>query len=180
MSDQLPAPREPGGSDLWGRFSADPRRRPSVRASDADRDVVAQALNRAFSDGRLDAVEHGDRLERALAAKTLGELPVLVDDLAVDDRGPAAAQPSPPESLGRRIRSGTIGTWLALAVLVNLIWLATWLFSGEGPYYYWPIWPMIGTAFPVLLAFFAAPQADERQRRLDERRQRRDGRSLDE
>ena len=27
-----------------------------------------------------------------------------------------------------------------MALLVNVIWFATWVTSGHGPTYYWPIW----------------------------------------
>lgn len=72
----------------------------AMRASDADRDRVAEALREAFAEGRLDADEHGDRVDRAYKAKTLGELAPLLADLparhdlgsgarTVPQRGPA-------------------------------------------------------------------------------------------
>ena len=70
MSAQLP--ERPG--PVWTRFSADPRVHGDVRASDADRDVAAEAINAAFSDGRLDSIEHSERLSGVLASKRLGEL----------------------------------------------------------------------------------------------------------
>jgi hypothetical protein len=51
-----------------------------MRASDADRDRVAEVLREAYAEGRLDAEEHSERIDRAYQAKTLGELaPLLVD-----------------------------------------------------------------------------------------------------
>ncbi|HET9173054.1 MAG TPA: DUF1707 domain-containing protein [Actinospica sp.] len=58
-------------------------RRLALRASDADRDHVAALLGQALSEGRLDAEEHAERLERVYAAKTLGELRNPVADLPV-------------------------------------------------------------------------------------------------
>lgn len=52
-----------------------------MRASDADRDRVAEALREAYAEGRLDAEEHGERIDRAYNAKTLGELAPLLADL---------------------------------------------------------------------------------------------------
>ncbi len=52
-----------------------------MRASDADRDRVAEVLREAFAEGRLDAVEHTERIEAAYNAKTLGELAPLLADL---------------------------------------------------------------------------------------------------
>lgn len=51
------------------------------RIGDAERDVVVTALHAHFAAGRLDRCEMDDRLTRALAAKTLGELRRLIMDL---------------------------------------------------------------------------------------------------
>lgn len=59
-----------------------------LRASDADRDRVLAVLAEAVSDGRLTADEHAERVQRACAARTLGELADLTADLVV-----ASAQP---------------------------------------------------------------------------------------
>jgi hypothetical protein len=56
---------------------------PDPRASHGDRDRVVDALRIAAGDGRLDAEELDSRLERALAARTLGELAELTADLAL-------------------------------------------------------------------------------------------------
>lgn len=151
MTHPLPVPAQ----DPWTQFSADPRRHPQVRASDADRDVVTEAVNAAFSDGRLDAVEHAERLQDALAAKRLGDLVPLLEDITI------AARPEPPAPRAQRIRSAAISSWLGLAVLFNLIWIASWLFSSSAPFYYWPIWPMIGTGVPVLLGWIATARGEQ-------------------
>lgn len=52
-----------------------------LRASDADRDRIAQILSDALAEGRLTAEEHSDRLDSLYALKTVGELEVLVRDL---------------------------------------------------------------------------------------------------
>jgi hypothetical protein len=54
---------------------------PNMRASHEDRDRVADALRVAGGDGRLSAEERDTRLERALSARTLGELAGLTTDL---------------------------------------------------------------------------------------------------
>jgi uncharacterized protein DUF1707 len=54
---------------------------PDVRASHEDRDRVADALRVAAGDGRLSAEELDTRLERALSARTVGELSGLTADL---------------------------------------------------------------------------------------------------
>jgi uncharacterized protein DUF1707 len=59
-----------------------------LRASDADRDRVLALLAEATSDGRLTPDEHAERVQRACAARTLGELADLTADLVA-----ASAQP---------------------------------------------------------------------------------------
>ena len=80
-----------------------PRQAPrDLRASDADRDRVLALLAEAVSDGRLDADEHADRVQRACTARTLGELADLTTDLAA-----ASAQPVRLDT--SRVISGIFG-----------------------------------------------------------------------
>jgi hypothetical protein len=69
--------------EVWGSFAHDPRDPgvASLRASDADREVIHGVLAEAFADGRLDRVEYDERSTSVLAARTLGELPPIVADL---------------------------------------------------------------------------------------------------
>ncbi|MFJ2787608.1 DUF1707 domain-containing protein [Streptomyces sp. NPDC093249] len=53
----------------------------SLRASDADRDRIADILRDALAEGRLDAEEHSDRIDAVYRAKTVGELEPIVRDL---------------------------------------------------------------------------------------------------
>lgn len=147
----LPQPTPPG--DVWGRFSVDPRGNPAVRASDGDRDVAAEVVNAAFSDGRLDNLEHADRLEAVLRAKTLGDLVPLIADVTV------ASRPTAPRTPVAAARRTALRSWVGLALLFNAIWVATWLLAGIPPYYYWPMWPMIGTAIPVVIAYLYPDRA---------------------
>ncbi|MFC8104103.1 DUF1707 domain-containing protein [Streptomyces sp. NPDC057363] len=66
-----------------------------MRASDADRDRIADMLRDALAEGRLTAEEHADRVEGVLAAKTVGELDVFVRDLPAAHAGRPAAAPAP-------------------------------------------------------------------------------------
>ena len=54
----------------------------ALRAADADRDRVIEMLADAVADGRLTIDEHTDRVARAQAARTLGDLASLTADLA--------------------------------------------------------------------------------------------------
>ncbi|MER7717830.1 DUF1707 domain-containing protein [Streptomyces flaveolus] len=67
-----------------------------LRASDADRDRIADMLRDALAEGRLTAEEHAERVEGVLAAKTVGELDVFVRDLPAAHGGRGAtAAPAP-------------------------------------------------------------------------------------
>lgn len=55
-----------------------------LRASDADRFAVMRRIERALRDGRLTVVEFDERTRAAAAARTLGELADLTEDLPPD------------------------------------------------------------------------------------------------
>lgn len=57
-----------------------------IRASDADRDRIADILRDALAEGRLDAEEHSERIDAVYRAKTVGELEPLVRDLPAPNR----------------------------------------------------------------------------------------------
>jgi hypothetical protein len=54
-----------------------------LRASDRDRDQVAEVLNAAFAEGRLGREEYDERLDQLLRAKTFDDLVGLTRDLVV-------------------------------------------------------------------------------------------------
>jgi hypothetical protein len=62
-------------------MSADPPSSPALRASDADRDRVIELLRAAVADGRLAPAEFDERLDEALAARTIDALAALTADL---------------------------------------------------------------------------------------------------
>ncbi|MFF0202321.1 DUF1707 domain-containing protein [Streptomyces sp. NPDC005017] len=75
-----------------------------LRASDADRDRIADILREALAEGRLTADEHAERVEGALAARTVGELEVLIRDLPAAH----APRPSAPYTAPHRPTAGAI------------------------------------------------------------------------
>ncbi|MET7338573.1 DUF1707 domain-containing protein [Nonomuraea sp. NPDC005650] len=100
----------------------DPPSSPALRASDAERDRVIELLHAAVADGRLDAVEFDERLNAALAARTIDELTPLVTDLVAAPGGdralalPFAGTPAEPaaELLTIKERHGSVrrdGRW---------------------------------------------------------------------
>ncbi|MFJ9537789.1 DUF1707 domain-containing protein [Streptomyces sp. NPDC101225] len=77
--------------DLHQRAEPAPEPAPAdLRASDADRDRIADILRDALAEGRLTAEEHAERVEGVLAAKTVGELEVFIRDLPAAHRRRAA------------------------------------------------------------------------------------------
>jgi hypothetical protein len=64
-----------------------------LRASDADRELVITLLSEAAGDGRLSLSEHAERSERALSARTLGELVRLTSDLTLPGGQPIQLYP---------------------------------------------------------------------------------------
>ncbi|MGV9243008.1 DUF1707 SHOCT-like domain-containing protein [Streptomyces sp. NPDC003710] len=58
-----------------------------LRASDADRDRIADMLRDALAEGRLTTEEHAERVEGVLNAKTVGELEVFIRDLPAAHQG---------------------------------------------------------------------------------------------
>ncbi len=62
---------------------------PSMRAATADRERAVDVLKAGFTEGRLTQDEYNDRMGRAYAARTYGELMALTADL------PAGAWPVP-------------------------------------------------------------------------------------
>ena len=99
---------------------ADPPSSPALRASDADRDRVIAVLRAAVADGRLGPAEFDERLEAALAARTIDALaPLTADLIAAPGSGsalPLARTPAEPaaELLTIKGRHGPVrrdGRW---------------------------------------------------------------------
>src|ERR1700722_8889873 len=80
---------------FWASFRLDPRQpgHASMRASDADREIVRVVLAEAYADGRLTREEYDERLNTLYASRTLGEMPSLVTDLVPPDGPPTAPAP---------------------------------------------------------------------------------------
>jgi uncharacterized membrane protein len=70
---------------------------PSMRAASADRERAVDVLKAGFAEGRLTQEEYNDRMGRAYAARTYGELAELTADLPIGPlpfwQGPPVYQP---------------------------------------------------------------------------------------
>ncbi|MFJ4541720.1 DUF1707 domain-containing protein [Streptomyces tibetensis] len=73
---------------------------PDLRASDADRERVAEILRDALAEGRLDMEEFEERLDATYKARTYGELAPITRDL------PAAGVTVPSVSLTKDVAAG--------------------------------------------------------------------------
>ena len=128
---------------------------PHLRAADVDRAAVATVLGEHMSAGRLTLEEYDERLGRAYAAKTYGDLAELTADLPATRHHapaprPATARPTPACASGGEDPRSAWRAWLTTSMIVVTIWLATSLASWE-LHYFWPVW-VIGPWGAVLLA----------------------------
>jgi DUF1707 SHOCT-like domain/2TM domain len=138
-----------------------------LRASDAERDAVAERLRDAGGDGRLDPEELEQRLEAAYGARTHGELELLTADLPAP--GTSAREPE------RIPQNRYVRERLASFIVVNAICIAIWAATGaDGGF--WPIWVILGTGiglFATLVRTLLGVE-DERAHRRELRRERRE------
>jgi DUF1707 SHOCT-like domain len=67
----------------------------NLRASDADREQVANLLSAAYAEGRLTREEHDERVDQLMAAKTFDDLIPITRDLVVIGSPSAVATPRP-------------------------------------------------------------------------------------
>jgi hypothetical protein len=88
-----------------------------LRASDADRERVAETLREAAGDGRLTMDELDERLDAVYAAKTYAELVPITHDLP--DHSGAASVPAPSRATSADVRQygGEPTSHTAVAIL---------------------------------------------------------------
>jgi Domain of unknown function (DUF1707) len=120
---------------------------PNIRASDANRDRAASLLREHHAAGRLTAEEFSERLDRAFAAKTMGEIDALLKDLPGIDlyRLPDAALTRQPRQRQAAVAGAggrasgawraAWGVWLTVSAVCFVVWGLT-----SAPGYVWPLW----------------------------------------
>lgn len=123
---------------------------PDIRASDADRDRVADSLREHCAQGRITIDEMHERLEAVYEAKTLGDLQEVTSDLPEEDfyeLPVPASQPKSTASVAPRPPSGDLeaqrmramwGAWGVVSGINFTIWLIILVTSGA--VYPWWIW----------------------------------------
>jgi hypothetical protein len=112
--------------------------RAAVRASDADRESVAERLRQAAAEGRLLTEELEQRLEAAFSARTYGQLNAIVADL-------------PGRHLTARVETGGLpfvrpALAVAVAVAATLVAVAV-VFVVTGVLAMWMLWLAAGWWF---------------------------------
>jgi hypothetical protein len=154
--------------------------RPELRASDADRDALAEELRAHAVAGRIDTDELEDRLAGAYAARTLGDLDALRRDLPATPEQVAVVLRERRAQLVRRTVQETGGS-LGLFAVCTAIWLG----SGASGFF-WPLFVVIGVLGLLVRnawdLYGPAADPDAVEARLDRerekrraRRERRDG-----
>ncbi len=131
---------------------------PRIRASDADRDRATALLREHHAAGRLTAEEFHERMNKALDAKTLGEIDELMGDLPAIDlyQLPDASLRRIPPSRGQsllpadhggsgspvRFTPGTVamGAWAVVTSALIAIWAVAAVVGG-GTWFPW--WALI-------------------------------------
>ena len=153
-----------------------------MRASDADRDIVLRTLAEAYAEGRLDRTEYDERADVVTAAKTLGELPPMLDDLV-----PTSAL-TPYALDARSVEEQAVAKWQKARrdafmgfLIPNLVCWFIWAVTMFGDFP-WPVFVTIGTAIPLLTTTVQKKDMIEsnkrrivRQHEKDLRRQQRRG-----
>ena len=111
-----------------------------TRASDAEREGAADALRRHHADGRLSTDELEERMGRAYAATTLGDLDQLFADLP---------RFRSPEGEGRPRRLGLWPPAFALP-LIALLFAAAVVASAHALFFVWPLMFFLFLRFGLL------------------------------
>jgi ABC-type nitrate/sulfonate/bicarbonate transport system permease component len=124
--------------------------RRSIRASDADREQVAERLRQATAEGRLLAEELEQRLGAVFAARTYGELDALTADLPSGRNAPVRTRTRPlarvrqlpapalvllvPMAMAIAIAAVVVVVTITAfwALMITIAWLA---FGHRRPYY---------------------------------------------
>jgi hypothetical protein len=123
---------------------------PALRASDAERERTATLLRDHAAAGRLTPEELDERLDVAYAARTVGELDALTNDL------PPTSAPSAPRARaldcpGARERAlHAVGLVVLVNVACNAIWLAT---GADGSW--WPKWVLLASVLRLAFQLWA-------------------------
>src|SRR5262249_16489626 len=152
---------------LWESFGVERRQagNASMRASDADRELVRVVLADAYGDGRLTREEYDDRLNTLYGSLTLGELPSLVAGLMPSGHPPAV--PAPPRPADLRVRGARkwgrdVEEPVAAFRLASAIGTGIGIAAGGGGLF-WPVFPMLFLGLNLVKTVVQRESAIERE-----------------
>jgi Domain of unknown function (DUF1707) len=168
--------------EVWSSFTHDPRDAQfhAIRASDQDRASVEQALSEAYAEGRLDREEFDQRGEAARAARTMGDIQPLLQDL-VPARPTGSLVPASRtdlEQLAQRHwqakRREAVFSFLGASSVTTAIWFATsWGPHGFHPYFFWPVFVIVFSLLHLVRTVASRQDiVDGELRRLERRREK--------
>ncbi|HEX4820829.1 MAG TPA: DUF1707 domain-containing protein [Acidimicrobiales bacterium] len=106
-----------------------------IRVSDVERERVVELLKSHLAEGRLSLDEFSDRSAEAYAAKTVGDLQLVLRELPKDPKEVAASERAARRAWRRNAIVGFASP--------NAICIGVWALSGGG--YFWPAWVLLGT-----------------------------------
>jgi hypothetical protein len=103
----------------------------SLRASDADREAVAERLRQAAVEGRLEPDELEERLHSALRSRTYGDLRLLLSDLPAKpmawERPRGEVVPAARVALAVAMRAAIALAAVAVVLTVAAVMAAWWV-----------------------------------------------------
>jgi hypothetical protein len=114
-------------------------RRGSLRASDADREQIADRLRHAATEGRLATDELEQRLGALFAARTYGELDAIVSDLPGKGVSHAGGPRQRPPA--RILARPALALAIAVPVVMAMVFIATGVLA------VWMLWVVCGWWF---------------------------------
>lgn len=137
-------------------MTTNPGRTPEIRASDAEREKIAETLQIAAADGRLTLAELDERLGQLYETKYRHELEVLVHDLPAEPEvkpevkpAVASAATAPPEGWRGRRFSGPLAVHAVVVGVMTVMLIGRWVAS-DTPFF-WPVFPMFWLWMSVLV-----------------------------
>ncbi|MQA23910.1 MAG: DUF1707 domain-containing protein [Micromonosporaceae bacterium] len=153
--------------------------RPDLRASDQDRQKIADQLKDAVSEGRIDLSEYDERLASAYAAKTYGELAQVTADLPLPEKQAVAPRQGAPMATQQQIaeaekaafaRRARISRrlwrmwrpWAAASAVTTGVWLAILIANGGEVTFFWPVFVIVPWGLMLAVKSFGVVGSGER------------------
>lgn len=146
-----------------------------TRIGNPERNALTEILRSAVDQGYIDLDEYEKRVDVLMAAKTVGEVETVLQDLPAYQKILDAQEPDKP---GQPDWVKWLWFGISIPIGINLgVWLI--LFFTIGPVYFWPVWVMV----PLLVVALCLTGAErmimrpaEERKRQERLRRKRNGR----